>query len=126
MFDRFLGARYRHTIMHAWRFMPSTTAQDFAIRQQKAFRRSGDRALEQAAELTQAANLIAGNRLALSEYANALTVFADDYPALQSVIEQAGVRPVGVAMTGDDSMNCQRHARLREVAAIPAAGLSCL
>jgi hypothetical protein len=29
-------------------------------------------------------------------------------------------------MTGDDSMICQRHARLREVAAIPAAGLSCL
>src|SRR5208282_2708448 len=69
MFDRFLTASYRHTVFHAFRCLPSTDGLALATRKQNRMRQAGDRALDQAAELTQAANLIAGNRLMMGEHA---------------------------------------------------------
>jgi type IV secretion system protein VirB4 len=89
MFDRLLSASYRHTAMHAWRYMPAADGLVLATRQQNKMRVGGDRAIDQVCELTQATNLIASNRLAMGEYAHALTVFTDDRQALGHVIEQA-------------------------------------
>src|SRR5271165_4381829 len=89
MFDRFLTASYRHTVFHAFRCLPSTDGLALATRKQNRMRQAGDRALDQAAELTQAANLIAGNRLMMGEHAFALTLFVDDRASLPLVVQQA-------------------------------------
>lgn len=89
MFDRFLSANYRHTVFHAFRCLPSVDGQALATRKQNRMRHAGDRALSQAQELTEAANLIAGNRLMMGEHAFALTVFADNHDALPEVIQHA-------------------------------------
>ena len=89
MFDRFLSASYRHTVFHAFRCMPSIDGQGIVMRKQNSMRHAGDRALSQAAELTDAANLIAGNRLMMGEHAFALTVFADDHTSLSDVVQRA-------------------------------------
>ena len=63
MFDRFLSASLSpHGVSRVSLPARRSTAQALATRKQNRMRRSGDRALDQAAELTQAANLIAGNR----------------------------------------------------------------
>ena len=89
MFDRFLSASYRHTIFHGFHCLDSVDGQAVVTRKQNSMRHAGDRALSQAAELTEAANLIAGNRLLMGDHAFAMIVFADDYAQLSGVVQKA-------------------------------------
>jgi len=88
MFDRFLTASYRHTVYHGFRCLPATDGLALATRKQNRYRQAGDKALDQVAELTQAANLIAGNRLMMGEHACALTLFVDNRSDLPEVIQR--------------------------------------
>lgn len=89
MFDRFLTASYRHTVFHAFRCLAATDGLTLASRKQNRLRQAGDKALDQARELTQAANLIAGNRLMMGEHAFALTLFVDERSQLPLAVQQA-------------------------------------
>jgi type IV secretion system protein VirB4 len=89
MLDAFLSAGYRHTVMHAYRCLPSIDGQALVLRKQNRMRHSGDRAIRQAEELDEAANLIASGRLAMGGHANVLTVFADNPAQLSDAIQSA-------------------------------------
>lgn len=89
MFDRFLAASYRHTVFHAFRCLASIDGQALATRKQNRMRTAGDRALSQASELTDAADLIASNRLMIGEHACAVTVFSDNRDSLPHVVQMA-------------------------------------
>ena len=89
MLDPFLSANYRHTVHHAFRCLPSIDGQTLVLRKQNRMRHSGDRALSQADELTQAANLIASGRMMMGQHAHAVTVFADSHEALADAIQTA-------------------------------------
>jgi len=89
MFDRLLSASYRHTVYHGFRCLTPTDGEALATRKQNKMRQAGDRALTQAAELTQAADLIAGNRIMMGQYGFALTVFVDDRTRLTEVVQRA-------------------------------------
>ena len=71
------------------RRLPSIDGQTLVLRKQNRMRHSGDRALSQADELTQAANLIASGRTTTGQHAHAVTVFADSHEALTDAIQTA-------------------------------------
>ena len=89
MFDRLLSASYRHTVCHMFRCLMPTDGEALATRKQNKMRQAGDRAQTQAAELTRAADLIAGNRIMMGQYGFALTVFVDDRARLTEVVQKA-------------------------------------
>jgi type IV secretion system protein VirB4 len=89
MFDRFLSAGYRHTVMHAFECMPSVDGQALATRKQNRMKIAGDRALSQAEELSKVADDIASNRLMMGAHAAAVIVFVDDRTKLPEVIQEA-------------------------------------
>jgi type IV secretion system protein VirB4 len=89
MFDRFLSAGYRHTIMHAFECMPSMDGQTLATRKQNRMKIAGDRALSQAAELTRVADDIASNRLMIGGHAGGLLLFTDDRTKLSAIVQDA-------------------------------------
>jgi type IV secretion system protein VirB4 len=89
MFDAFLSASYRHTIFHAFRCLASVDGQALATRQQNRLRQAGDRALSQAVELIEAADLIASNRMMIGEHACGVAVFANDLADLPNVVQSA-------------------------------------
>ena len=89
MFDRFLSAGYRHTIMHAFECMPSMDGQTLATRKQNRMKIAGDRALSQAAELTRVADDIASNRLMIGGHAGGLLLFTDDRTKLSEIVQDA-------------------------------------
>ena len=86
MFDAFLSASYRHTIYHGFHCLPAVAGEVLLTRKQNKMKAAGDRALSQAAELTQAANEVACNRMGMGEYAFALTVFCDTREKLPEVV----------------------------------------
>lgn len=89
MFDRFAQAGYRHTLFQAFRCLPSIDGQGVVLRKQNRMKAAGDRALSQAHELTDAANLIAGGRMMMGEHAFALAVFADEHAGVAEKVRQA-------------------------------------
>jgi type IV secretion system protein VirB4 len=89
MFDKFLSAKYRHTVFHAIECMASVDGLGLANRKQNYMRAAGDRAVSQADALTSAADLIASNRLGVGRHASALTLFVDDRDSLPAVVQQA-------------------------------------
>lgn len=88
-FSQFLSAGYRHTIFNAFRCLNPTDGQSVATRKQNRLKSAGDRALSQAKELTQAADLIASNRMSMGDHGFAMLVFADDHARLSEVVERA-------------------------------------
>jgi type IV secretion system protein VirB4 len=89
MFNRFLEASYRHTICHSFRCLAPLDGQQLITRKQNRMRWSGDRAVSQAAELNDAADLVAGNRLMMGDYGFALTAFSDTHAGLDEVVQKA-------------------------------------
>ena len=88
-FDRFLSASYRHTVFHAYRALSVTDALALTNRKQNRSKQAGDKAIEQARDLTTLAGLIAGNRIGVGEHAFALTVFVDDPDKLSQAVRAA-------------------------------------
>ena len=88
-FDRFLSASYRHTVFHAYRALSVTDALALTNRKQNRSKQAGDKAIEQARDLTTLAGMIAGNRIGVGEHAFALTVFVDDPDKLSQAVRAA-------------------------------------
>lgn len=89
MFDKFLSASYRHTIYHGFRCLPAVDGESLITRKQNRMRGAGDKALTQAAELVNAADQVASNRMMMGEHAFTCAVFTDDHTALPEVVRRA-------------------------------------
>lgn len=89
MLDSFLSASYRHTVYHSFRCLPATLGQELVLRKQNRMRHSGDRALAQAQELSDAANLIASGRMMMGDNAHGVLVFVDDPDSLTGAMQSA-------------------------------------
>ena len=89
IFSKTLSAGYRHTLFHTFRCLNPTDGQAVATRKQNRMIYSGDRALSQVTELTQAADLIASGKMMMGDHGFALTLFVDDRARLPEVVEKA-------------------------------------
>ena len=86
MFGALASSSYRSTVAQSFRFIGKADAQTLMTRKQNRMLSAEDKARSQMAELDEAADHLASNRLVLGDHSLAFCMFAADYAALNEVV----------------------------------------